>query len=76
MALSPKTLVTSCSHNGLSGNGTVHVLLTDAPLDLTGVTAVNVTVGELSLRTVEDADGAIVHAELHRIREAVEHVHR
>ena len=48
---------TSCSHDGLGGNGTVQVFLTDAPLDLTGVTAVNVTVGELSLHTAEDVDG-------------------
>ena len=49
--------LTACSHDGLAGNGTVHVFLTDAPLDLTGVTAVNVTVGEVSLHTEEDIDG-------------------
>ena len=49
--------LTACSHDGLAGNGTVQVFLTDAPLDLNGVSAVNVTVSELSLRTQDDADG-------------------
>lgn len=49
--------LTSCSHDTFSGNGTLQVFLTDAPLDLTGVSAVNVTVAEISLRTVEDTDG-------------------
>ena len=49
--------MTSCANNGVSGNGTVHVFLTDAPLDLSTVNAVNVTVTELSLRTAENANG-------------------
>ena len=48
---------TSCSNNGVSGNGTVRVFLTDAPLDLSTVSAVNVTVTELSLKTAEDENG-------------------
>jgi len=49
--------MTACSNDALGGNGTIQVYLTDAPLDLTGVTAVNVTVGEISLHTADDADG-------------------
>ena len=49
--------MTSCANNAMSGTATVQVFLTDAPLDLTTVSAVNVTVTELSLRTAEDANG-------------------
>ena len=49
--------MTSCANNGVAGSATVSVFLTDAPLDLTTVSAVNVTVTELSLKTAEDADG-------------------
>ena len=49
--------LTSCANNGVSGNGTVQIFLTDAPLDLTTVNAVNVTVTELQLRTADDMDG-------------------
>jgi len=48
---------TSCSNDTVAGTATVQVFLTDAPLDLTTVNAVNVTVTELSLRTADDADG-------------------
>ncbi len=48
---------TSCANDTVAGNGTVRVLLTDAPLDLSTVSAVNVTVTEVSLRTAEDDAG-------------------
>ncbi len=56
LALILSTL-TSCANDTVAGNGTVRILLTDAPLDLSTVSAVNVTVTEISLRTAEDADG-------------------
>ncbi len=49
---------TSCSNDAIAGSGTVRVHLTDAPIDLSTVSAVNVTVTELSLRTPEDDDGS------------------
>lgn len=48
--------MTSCANNTVGGTATVQVFLTDAPLDLSTVSAVNVTVTELSLRTAADAD--------------------
>jgi hypothetical protein len=60
LALAPALMVsvmTSCSDNTRSGNGTVSVLLTDAPIDLSGVSAVNVTLIGVSLQTADDADG-------------------
>jgi len=60
LALAPALIVsviTSCSDNTLSGNATVSVLLTDAPIDLSGVSAVNVTLIGVSLQTADDADG-------------------
>ena len=60
LALAPALIVsviTSCSDNTLSGNATVSVLLTDAPIDLSGVSAVNVTLTGVSLQTADDADG-------------------
>jgi hypothetical protein len=47
----------SCSDSTLSGNSTVSVLLTDAPIDLTGVSAVNVTLTGVTLQTADDFDG-------------------
>jgi hypothetical protein len=47
----------SCTDGNLGGNGTIRVFLTDAPLDLSTVSAVNVTVTELSLRTAENDEG-------------------
>jgi len=49
--------MTSCANDGVSGIGTVQVFLTDAPLDLSTVSAVNVTVTELSLKTAADENG-------------------
>jgi hypothetical protein len=48
---------TSCANDSRAGSGTISVFLTDAPLDLTTVSAVNVTVTALSLRTAEDESG-------------------
>jgi hypothetical protein len=50
-------MVTACDDTSSRGAGTLNVLLTDAPLDLTGVNAVNVTVSEITLHTAEDAEG-------------------
>ena len=49
--------MTSCANDSMSGTATISVFLTDAPLDLTMVSAVNVTVTEVSLRTAEDENG-------------------
>lgn len=49
--------MTSCSSNSLSGSGSVRVMLTDAPLDLASVSAVNVTIAEVSLKTADDEEG-------------------
>jgi hypothetical protein len=55
MIIVPMTM--SCSDSTLSGNSTVSVLLTDAPIDLTGVSAVNVTLTGVTLQTADDFDG-------------------
>lgn len=51
----------ACSHDATtSGTGNVRVLLTDAPLDLSGVSAVNVTVTGVRVYPSEDGeDGAV-----------------
>jgi hypothetical protein len=49
--------MTACSNDAVAGSATVRVFLTDAPLDLTTVSAVNVTVTELSLHAAEDDEG-------------------
>jgi hypothetical protein len=49
--------MTSCDNNSVGGTAMVQVFLTDAPLDLSTVSAVNVTVTELSLRTTADENG-------------------
>ena len=51
------TMMTACSDSTLPGNGTVSVLLTDAPIDLTGVSAVNVTLAGVLLQTADDPNG-------------------
>jgi len=42
-------LAAGCSSSTMSNNGTVSVLLTDAPIDLSTVSAVNVTLSDISL---------------------------
>jgi len=51
------TMMTACSDSTLSGNTNVNVYLTDAPIDLTGVSAVNVTLTGVLLQTAGDANG-------------------
>ena len=53
------TLMTACS-DGTSGRSTVSVLLTDAPIDLSGVSAVNVTLTGVLLQPAGDANGGSV----------------
>ena len=49
--------MTSCSSSSMGGDGFVRVRLTDAPLDLSNVSAVNVTVREVTLKGEEDDEG-------------------
>ena len=49
-------LWTGCSENTLSGDNRVTILLTDAPLDFTGVSAVNVTIDGVSVKSTEDGE--------------------
>lgn len=48
--------MTSCTSSGLGGSGSVRIMLTDAPLDLASVSAVNVTISEVSLKPVDDEE--------------------
>ena len=53
-------LWTGCSDNTLSGESRITILLTDAPLDFAGVSAVNVTIDGVSVKSTdegEDDDG-------------------
>jgi hypothetical protein len=52
-------LMTACS-DSTSGRSTVSVLLTDAPIDLSGVSAVNVTLTGVLLQPAGDANGGSV----------------
>ena len=58
------SVMTSCSDSTLSGNSNVSVLLTDAPIDLSGVSAVIVTLTGVSLHTAEDDNGNTVKLSL------------
>ncbi len=49
-----------CSSSPLAPAGSVRVFLTDAPLDLAGVTAVNVTLSQVVLFPAGDGEDAIV----------------
>lgn len=63
--MSLSLLLTACSHGGMSaqvdsGKGTVSVFLTDAPLDLTGVQSVNVTLTSVILYPSGDEDSSLL----------------
>jgi hypothetical protein len=63
--ISLAALLTACSHGAMSasvdnGKGTVNVFLTDAPLDLTGVQSVNVTLTGVVLYPNDDAGDGLL----------------
>src|SRR5262245_4473929 len=49
-------VIVACQHDSMSGTSNVRVLMTDAPIDLTGVSAVNVTLSGVVLYPA-DANG-------------------
>ncbi|MDH3626388.1 MAG: DUF4382 domain-containing protein [Acidobacteriota bacterium] len=47
----------ACSHGTVSGSSRITVLLTDAPIDFTGVSAVNVTIDGVTIKPAGDEEG-------------------
>lgn len=49
-------LWTGCSEGNLSGESHITILLTDAPLDFAGVSAVNVTIDGVSIKSIDEGE--------------------